>query len=68
MSVSWISRQPKSWNGHVFLEVHLASGWALLDASELVLYRDYTTAARILPGNRYATGAILSVDGGSLAR
>jgi hypothetical protein len=43
-----------SWRGHVFLEVSLRGRWVLLDASQLVLYEDYRTTERILPGNRYA--------------
>lgn len=43
-----------SWRGHVFLEVHLAGRWQLLDAQALQLYQDYDPAMRILPGNRFA--------------
>jgi hypothetical protein len=43
-----------SWNGHVFLEIYIHGHWALLDDTQLVLYKDYDTKMRILPGNRYA--------------
>lgn len=43
-----------SWNGHVFLEIYLHDRWMLLDDTQLVLYKDYDTKTRILPGNRYA--------------
>ena len=43
-----------SWNGHVFLEIFIHDRWMLLDDTQLVLYENYDTKARILPGNRYA--------------
>jgi hypothetical protein len=43
-----------SWNGHVFLEIYIHDRWMLLDDTQLVLYEDYDTKMRILPGNRYA--------------
>jgi hypothetical protein len=46
--------QPKSWNGHVFVEVHLEGKWRLFDASQKVLYEDYDVRQRILPGHRLA--------------
>lgn len=46
--------QPKSWNGHVFVEVHLDGRWRLYDASQKVLYEDYDVKERILPGHRLA--------------
>jgi hypothetical protein len=61
MDVDWIrkfarggEREAGAWSGHVFLEVFIDGRWALLDATNLVLYRDYETTTRILPGNRYA--------------
>jgi len=62
MDESWIRefrRAPKgrsagTWRGHVFLEVHLGGRWVLLDATQLRLYEDYSTASRHLPGGRYA--------------
>jgi hypothetical protein len=46
--------QPKSWNGHVFVEVHLDGRWRLLDATQKVLYDDYDVRQRLLPGRRLA--------------
>jgi hypothetical protein len=46
--------QPKSWNGHVFVEVNLDGKWRLYDASQKVLYDDYDVRQRILPGHRLA--------------
>jgi hypothetical protein len=46
--------QPKSWNGHVFLEVHVDGKWRLLDATQGLLYADYDVKQRILPGHRLA--------------
>jgi hypothetical protein len=43
-----------SWNGHVFLEIYIHDRWMLLDDTQLILYKDYDTKTRILPGNRYA--------------
>ena len=59
MDVSWIwdfkkGREFKSWSGHVFLEVYVDGRWMLLDPGAKVIYRDYSTKARILPGNRFA--------------
>jgi hypothetical protein len=60
MDVDWIREfranrgKCSSWRGHVYLEVYLRGRWVLLDATQLVLYEDYRTAERILPGNRYA--------------
>ncbi len=61
MDVDWIrqfrhggEKEAGGWRGHVFLEVFVDARWALLDASSLVLYRDYATTTRVLPGNRYA--------------
>ncbi|NUN52124.1 MAG: transglutaminase family protein [Planctomycetaceae bacterium] len=44
----------RTWSGHVFLEVHLDGKWVLLDATQGVLYDEYDTRQRILPGDRYA--------------
>jgi transglutaminase-like putative cysteine protease len=46
--------RPKSWRGHVFLEVFLEGEWALVDASAGKLYEDYDPRGHILPGDRYA--------------
>ena len=46
--------EPKSWNGHVFVEVHIDGKWRLYDASQKVLYDDYDVRQRILPGHRLA--------------
>lgn len=46
--------QPRSWNGHVFLEVHLDGRWRLLDATQGLLYADYDVRQRVLPGHRLA--------------
>jgi len=46
--------EPKGWNGHVFVEVHLDGKWRLYDASQKVLYEDYDVRQRILPGHRLA--------------
>ncbi len=46
--------QPKSWSGHVFLEVHLEGKWRLFDASQRLVYDDYDPRQRILPGRRLA--------------
>jgi hypothetical protein len=46
--------QPKSWNGHVFVEVYLDARWRLYDASQKVLYDGYDVKQRILPGHRLA--------------
>lgn len=46
--------EPKGWNGHVFVEVHLDGRWRLYDASQKVLYEDYDTRQRVLPGHRLA--------------
>jgi hypothetical protein len=46
--------EPKSWNGHVFVEVHLDGGWRLYDAVRKTLYEDYDVRQRILPGHRLA--------------
>jgi hypothetical protein len=46
--------EPKSWNGHVFVEVHVDGKWRLYDASQKVLYEDYDVRQRILPGHRLA--------------
>lgn len=59
MDVNWIWTFKKgfpfeTWSGHVFLEVWLDGEWVLLDASQGMIYRDYTPKARILPGNRFA--------------
>ena len=60
MDVDWIREfvrdpdHPKSWRGHVFLELFLDGKWKLLDASQFVLYDDYSPRMRILPGNRWA--------------
>jgi hypothetical protein len=43
-----------NWNGHVFLEIYIHDRWLLLDDTQLILYKDYDTKTRILPGNRYA--------------
>ena len=59
MDADWIREfraagKCQSWRGHVFLEVHLNGKWRLLDPGALTLYDDYATAARILPGPRWA--------------
>jgi hypothetical protein len=60
MDVDWIREyvrdplHPASWRGHVFLEVFADKRWQLVDASEMVIYRDYDPRNRLLPGNRYA--------------
>ena len=60
MDCAWIRMfrrtrdENRTWSGHVFLEVHLDGKWALLDATQGVLYEDYDTRQRILPGDRYA--------------
>ena len=59
MDVQWIwdfkkKRSPKSWSGHVFLEVYLDGKWVLLDPGAFRVYVDYSPKARILPGNRFA--------------
>jgi hypothetical protein len=46
--------EPKSWNGHVFVEVNLEGRWRLYDASQKVLYDAYDVKQRILPGHRLA--------------
>jgi hypothetical protein len=46
--------EPKGWNGHVFVEVHLDGKWRLYDASQKLLYEDYDVRQRILPGHRLA--------------
>lgn len=45
---------PKSWNGHVFVEVFVDKKWRLYDAVQKVLYDDYDVKQRILPGHRLA--------------
>ena len=59
MDVKWIwdfkkKRKFSSWSGHVFLEIHLDKQWVLLDPGAETIYEDYSTQARILPGNRFA--------------
>lgn len=59
MDVAWIwdfkrGRPFQSWSGHVFLEVYVDRKWMLLDPGAKVIYKDYSTRARILPGNRFA--------------
>ena len=59
MDVSWIwdfkkGRPFSSWSGHVFLEVYMNGKWALLDPGGEMIYFDYSTEMRILPGYRYA--------------
>lgn len=59
MDVSWIQdfkkgRPFQSWSGHVFLEVYLDGKWVLLDPGARQLYLNYSTGARLLPGNRFA--------------
>ncbi len=59
MDVPWIwdfkqGRAFKSWSGHVFLEIYLNGQWVLLDPGARQFYADYSPAARILPGNRFA--------------
>jgi len=46
--------QPKSWNGHVFVEVHVDGKWRLYDAVQKILYDDYDVKQRLLPGHRLA--------------
>src|SRR5262245_5989247 len=59
MDVSWIwdfkqGRPFESWSGHVFIEVYLDRQWVLLDPGAKLIYREYSPAMRILPGNRFA--------------
>lgn len=59
MDVSWIwdfkkGRKFESWSGHVFLEVYIDGKWMLLNPGAKLIYMDYSTQARILPGNRFA--------------
>lgn len=59
MDVDWIwdfktGPEPSRWSGHVFLEVYVDGAWCLLDPGASTLYRDYSPAMRILPGNRFA--------------
>jgi hypothetical protein len=59
MDVKWIwdfkkKRAFRSWSGHVFLEIYLDGKWALLDPGASMLFVDYSTQSRILPGNRFA--------------
>ncbi len=59
MDVDWIwdfkkGRAPKSWSGHVFLEVFVDGKWSLLDPGGKTLYQNYATKTRILPGRRFA--------------
>jgi hypothetical protein len=59
MDVAWIwdfkkGRSPKSWSGHVFLEVFVNGKWSLLDPGGKKLYQDYSPKMRILPGQRFA--------------
>jgi transglutaminase-like putative cysteine protease len=60
MDVEWIRAfrrdgdENRSWSGHVFLEVYIDGGWVLLDATQGVLYEEYDTDQRILPGDRLA--------------
>lgn len=59
MDVSWIQdfkkgRPFQSWSGHVFLEIYIDKKWVLLDPGARQLYLNYSTGARILPGNRFA--------------
>jgi len=43
-----------TWKGHVFLEIFIDGRWMLLDATQTIIYRNYKTGERVLPGNRYA--------------
>ncbi len=59
MDCDWIREfvkgpEPARWSGHCFLEVNVDDRWMLLDASQMVLYREHDTDARIYPGSRYA--------------
>jgi transglutaminase-like putative cysteine protease len=60
MDIDWIldfrAGRPEAerYRGHVFLEVHIRGKWALLDASQALLYADYDAAATVLPGSRLA--------------
>lgn len=59
MDVNWIwdykkKRPFDSWSGHVFLEIYIDGKWMLLDPGASRIYVDYSTQARILPGNRFA--------------
>jgi hypothetical protein len=59
MDYDWIRDFKKhgpvgSWRGHVFLEVYIQDGWALLDAQGMMLYEDYDRTSRFFPGGRYA--------------
>lgn len=59
MDVTWIwdykkKRPFSSWSGHVFLEIYLDGKWVLLDPGASLVYVDYSTHSRILPGNRFA--------------
>jgi len=59
MDVPWIwdlkkDRPFASWSGHVFLEVYVDKKWTLLDPGAKLLYVDYSSKTRILPGNRFA--------------
>jgi RNA polymerase sigma factor (sigma-70 family) len=60
MDIDWIEEfaanggKCRNWRGHVFLEIYLDNRWMLLDATQVVLYRNYRTSERILPGRRYA--------------
>ena len=59
MDVPWIWRFKKgepfsTWSGHVFLEVYVNNRWMLLDPGAKLLYEEYATASRLLPGDRFA--------------
>lgn len=59
MDIDWIRKfkkqgPPDVWSGHVFLEVYLDGKWVLLDPGASTIYENYSTDARILPGNRFA--------------
>ena len=59
MDIDWIwafkrNGPPQTWSGHVYLEVYLDGKWVLLNPGEFRIYDNYSTDARILPGNRFA--------------
>ena len=59
MDVDWIRKfkkdgPPDVWSGHVFLEIYLDGKWVLLDPGAALVYENYETESRILPGNRVA--------------
>jgi Transglutaminase-like superfamily len=60
MDIDWIREfvrdpdHPRSWRGHVFLELFLDGKWRLLDAASFTLYDEYNTNTHILPGARWA--------------